>query len=75
MEGTYDRFCLVLMLSFSSSLEHDNNINDRKHWLNLFNKYYPLVIKAKFVSAKDKVMFTLFRLSPRIIGRIIGKLR
>lgn len=75
LEGTYDRFCLVLMLSFSSSLEHENNINDRKHWLNLFNKYYSLVIKAKFVSVKDKVMFTLFRLSPRIIGRIIGKLR
>jgi hypothetical protein len=34
-----------------------------------------LVIKAKFVGVKDKVMFTLFRLSPRIIGRIIGKLR
>lgn len=75
LEGTYDRFCLVLMLSLSSSYEHGNNIKDRKRWLTLFRRYYPLVMKAQSVYTKDKVMFSLFRVFPRMTGAIVGKIR
>ncbi len=75
LEGTYDRFCLVLMLSLSSSFEHGNNSKDQRQWLAKFKMYYSLVMKAKSVPTKDKVMFSLFRICPRATGKIIGKMR
>lgn len=75
IDGTYDRFCLVLMLTYSSSLVKGNNINDRFEFLRLFKEYYPLVIKSPYVGMKDKLMFTCYYICPPIVGRIIGILR
>ena len=75
LDGTYDRFCLVIMLSLSGSYVHGNNISDQKQLLDLFRKYYPFVMKAKSISIKDKIMFTTFWLCPGIVGRAIGKIR
>lgn len=75
LEGSYARFCLVLMLNLSASFVHGNNIADRKFMLTLFRKYYPLVIRSKRVYFKDKVMFIFFRMIPNVMGWIIGKMR
>ena len=75
LDGTYDRFCLVLMLTYASSLKHGNNKNDRTMFLKLFRKYYPEVKKSSYIGAKDKMMFRCFNCSPQIVGRVIGKLR
>lgn len=75
LEGTYDRFCLVLMLNLTASFRDGNNIKDRKQWLELFKKYYLLVMRAKSVPMKDKVMFSFFRIFPKTAGRIIGSIR
>lgn len=75
LEGTYDRFCLVLMLSLSTSYKNGNNIEDRPQWLVMFKKYYLLVMGAKSVSIKDKIMFSIFRACPRVVGWMIGKRR
>lgn len=75
LDGSYDRFCLVLMLSLSASFAHGNNIGDRTRLLELFKKYYPLTIKSKVVGMKDKIMFTTFWLAPHVVGWTIGKMR
>ena len=75
LDGTYDRFCLVLMLNISASFQHKNNLKDREKWIALFKKHYSLIKKSKFISKKDKAMFLLFRVSPKIAGKIIGKIR
>ena len=75
LDGSYDRFCLVLMLNLASSFAHGNNVSDRIQLLVLFKKYYPLAIRAKYIGLKDKMMFTAFRLAPHIVGWMIGKMR
>ena len=73
LEGTYDRFCLVLLLSLSSSYVQGNNKKDRQHWMSLFKKYYPLAMQSKAVQMKDKMLFTAFRLCPQIVGILMGR--
>lgn len=75
LDGTYDRFCLVLMLTYSGSLSNGNNKNDRTKFLRLFRENYPKVMKSPYVSNKDKLMFCCFSICPQIAGRIIGKFR
>jgi len=75
VDGSYDRFCLVLMLNISASFAHGNNIDDRKWMLELFKKYYPLTMKAKAVDMEDKIIFTCFRIAPHLVGWMIGKMR
>lgn len=72
LDGSYDRFCLVLMLSLSASYAHGNNYGDRKQLWTLYKKYYRLTMQAKTVGMKDKLMFTCFRTAPHLVGRIIG---
>lgn len=75
LDGSYDRFCLVLMLNLAVSFAHGNNISDRKRLLMLFKKYYPLTMKAKTVDINDKMMFTCFWIAPHLVGWMIGKMR
>lgn len=75
LDGSYDRFCLVLMLSLSASFAHGNNIGDQRRLLALFKKYYPLAMGAKVIGLKDKMMFTAFRIAPHLAGWTIGKMR
>lgn len=73
--GSYIRFCIVLMLTYSSSLVNGNNKGDRKNFLDLFNKYYSLVIKVPYVGVKDKLIFGCFHTAPLIVGWFVGKMR
>ena len=75
LDGSYGRFCLVLMLSYSSSLVNGSNMQDRKTFLSLYRKYYPLVMKSGFIDLGDKLMFLCFRIAPPLVGKIIGRLR
>ena len=72
LDGSYDRFCLVLMLSLSASYAHGNNCEDRKRLWTLYKKYYHFTMQAKTIGMKDKLMFTCFRIAPHLVGRIIG---
>lgn len=74
LDGTYDRFCLVLMLNLAASFSNGNNIGDQKRLLALFKKYYPLVMKAKAVYMSDKMVFTCFLIAPRLVGWMIEKI-
>lgn len=75
LEESYDRFCLVLMLNLINSYQNASNVNDRKKWITLFNQYYPLVIKSNSVFFRDKVMFSVFKISLKLVGNIIEKFR
>lgn len=72
LDGSYDRFCLVLMLSLATSYAHGNNCGDRKQLWTLYKKYYHSTMQAKTIGMKDKLMFTCFRMAPHLVGRIIG---
>lgn len=72
LDGSYDRFCLVLMLNLSASYAHGNNCGDRKQLWTLYKKYYHSTMQAKTIGMKDKLMFTCFRIAPHLVGRIIG---
>lgn len=72
LDGSYDRFCLVLMLSLATSYAHGNNCGDRKQLWTLYKKYYHSTMQAKTIGIKDKLMFTCFRIAPHLVGRIIG---
>ena len=72
LDGSYDRFCLVLMLSLAASYAHGNNCGDRKQLWTLYKKYYHSTMQAKTIGMKDKLMFTCFRIAPHLVGRIIG---
>lgn len=72
LDGSYDRFCFVLMLSLSASYAHGNNCGDRKQLWTLYKKYYHSTMQAKTIGMKDKLMFTCFRIAPHLVGRIIG---
>ena len=75
LEGSYDRYCLVLMLNYSASLSKNINLNSRALFLDEFKKYYPKVKNSKCIRKKDKMMYKVFNISPNIVGRIIGKIR
>lgn len=75
LEGSYNRFCLVLMLSLSASYTLGNNRGDQGQLWMLYKKYYRLTMWAKTVGMKDKMMFTCFRMAPHLAGRAIGKIR
>lgn len=75
LDGTYDRFCLVLMLTISSYIEHKNNLSDIDMLIELFDKYYYYVMESKNIRLVDKVMYTCFRLAPKMVGHLIGKVR
>lgn len=75
LEGSYGRFCLVLLLNLSGSYANGNNVKDRKLQLKLFRKYYLLAMKSKAIKLKDKLLFSGFNLCPHLIGIIIGKIR
>lgn len=72
LDGSYDRFCLVLMLNLSASYAHGNNCGDRKQLWTLYKKYYHSTMQAKTIGMKDKLMFTCFRIAPHLVGKIIG---
>lgn len=74
LDGSYSRFCLVLMLYISSGLVKGYNKKDIPRFVALFKQYYPKVMASGHVSWKDKVMFTCFNISPQFVGRIIGML-
>ena len=75
VEGTYGRYCLVLMLTLAKCLKNKKNINDIDSIINIYKTYYPKVMKSKYINFKDKLIFFIFRLSPRCIGNIIGKVK
>lgn len=75
LDGSYARFCLVLMLKISFGLVSGCNQRDIPWFLSVFRRYYPKVMASGYVSGKDKVMFTCFRMAPGIVGRIIGGVR
>lgn len=75
MEGTYNRYCLILMLNYSLSISKSINKNDREKFLEEFKKYYSLVVRSENVSKKDKIMFKIFMISPRCVGTLIGMIK
>lgn len=75
MEGTYGRICISIMLFLSGILTNGNNKGDINYLLGLFDKYYKLAIRSKYVNLKDKCMLRCFHISPKKIGSIIGKIR
>lgn len=75
LEGTYGRFCLVLLLSYSLFKKKHTNKSDINTMYSLFLKYYKCAIRSKFVSLFDKVLFRSFRFFPNITAKIIGIIR
>lgn len=75
LDGTYDRYCLVLMLKISEILVNGNNKKSLEKLIQLFKQYYPRAMKATMVKKVDKIMFSCFRVAPKIVGRMIGKMR
>lgn len=74
MEGSYGRYCLVLMLNIAKALKFKTNKKDIQRFIMEFKKYYSLVMHSKYVRTKDKIMFTLFRVAPQLVGRCVGEI-
>lgn len=74
-EGTYIRFCIVLLLRYSESIVYGNNKRDRKQFLDLFQKYYPKAIGSEYVTKKEKLLLGCFHFAPNIVGSTIGRLK
>lgn len=73
LEGTYNRYCLVLMLAYSSCIYlNKNNVNKI---LDIYKEIYKKVKKSKYLRARDKIMYKIFNISPKLIGKMIGKIR
>ena len=75
LEGSYARFCLVLMLRISRGIVQGNNADDIEWYIALFHKYYAEIRMAKHVAWKDRLMLACFHISPRWIGWVIGMIR
>lgn len=75
LEGSYDRYCLVLMLALARSYTCGNNKEDQSQFWTIFKKYFRLTMKSKTIGMKEKVMFICFRIAPHMAGRIIVKMR
>ena len=73
--GSYCRYCLVLMLATSKAITNKNRASYINQLISLYNENYSYARKAKQVKAKDKVILLCFRLFPKIVGGIIGRLR
>lgn len=73
LEGSYCRYCLVLMLGFSRGMVDKRKIIDKAMIFNLYKKYYPYVRSSKFIRIKEKLLLTCFRIFPKFIGKVIGK--
>lgn len=75
LEGTYNRYCLVLMLTYSSCINSNKNKSNRKKILEIYKDNYTKIENSKYVSKKDKLLYKLFNISPKVTGKIIGKTR
>lgn len=75
LEGSYARFCLVLLLSYSLAISNGINMKDKDMFLELFRENYYFIKKSQYVSFKDKVLFKLFNVMPNIVGHTIGMIK
>ena len=76
LDGTYARFCLVLMLTILSSEKDGKNRSDLARFSQLFKQFYPMAMRAQNIKITDKIMFICFRFSSKIIRfffRLIGE--
>ena len=75
LEGTYNRYCLVLMLAYSSCIDSNKNKSNTNRLLDIYKENYIKIKKSKYVSVKDKVMYKIFNISPKLVGKIIRMIR
>lgn len=75
LEGSYCRYCIVLMLAISKVVSNKNMRADVEKLILLYKQNYPFAIKSKVISKKDKLILFIFRRGPKFFGRIIGRLR
>ena len=73
LDGSYDRFCLVLLLTFAY-LERRYTYEKKKLW-DLYKEYYLFVKKSPNIVFKDKLMFSIFRYLPRLSSAFIKRIR
>lgn len=71
VEGTYGRLCLVLMAFIARSKSQGTNKGDIKALTQQFNHYYRLTMRSRYVSIKDKLMFTMFRIMPNTVSFLL----
>ncbi len=75
LDGSYNRYCIVLMVFLSAAFSKKHNLSDWDMLQGEFNQAYKKVIKSKYVSFGDKFVLTAFRTFPKLSGRLIYKLR
>lgn len=75
LDGSYARFCLVLLLFYSSAVSDGTNLEDKDMFLKLFKENYSYIKKSQYVSLKDRLLFKLFQTMPNVTGCIIGGIK
>ncbi len=75
LDGSYNRYCLVLMLFIASSRAKKHNLKDIDRLWELYKEKYKRIKNSPYVPLKDKCMYTCFRAFPKISGFFICKIR
>lgn len=75
LDGSYGRYCLVLMLFLTSARVNKHNQKDIPFAWKTYKECYSIVWRAKNVSFNDKCMYACYRFFPRMSGFFIQRFR
>ena len=73
--GSYFRYCTILMFAIADVLTTKYVNADLEKLIALYKFHYAIARKSKYVRKKDKMLLFVFRRAPKLLGRLIGKLR
>lgn len=71
IDGTRDRFCLILLLNYFEYIKNKTNISDLDKMLVIFKEQYALISKSKNISAVKKIIYGAFNLAPKLITKLV----
>lgn len=75
VEGTYIRYCIVLMLFMAEASYYHNNIDDINMLWELYKKNYYKIAKSPILGYKDKIILLSYRFAHKFMNPIIARIR
>ena len=71
LHGSYERFCIVLMLFYSKCICEKNNRNDLDEIIALFEANYEHLNLSKVTYKRDALLLFSFHISHNVTGRLL----
>lgn len=75
LQGSYERYCIVLMLFYAKCISDSMNTNDLRVIIDTFNFNYKKLKINNVVFPRDRILLQMFHYFPRFTGLLLSKTR